>query len=527
MLQNHMRIKASIATKPTLNHYLKKSEATGTYSYRRAIPKDVRHKLGKREWNISLKTKSATVAKSKAHKLAAQHTEDIEIVRQYNVVLIRRDMGRDTESIQYQNYLKLQGIHPSQAPSILAPEHVKIDWLSKRDEEVEALEDYQANFWPEEDWTDPEAKLRVPEKYILIQEQINFVQGKDKKLIQHSKPSIRKLFHHYLGHLESKVQKNDRDRKSEVNAATRVMESFVASAVGKNIAKRYWDIPASAVTREQAEQWFNEQLLERKPQTVSREVSILNAIFNKGIVTFSDQDKELGPISPFKGLCAKAEKIYELKKETKQISNGDYRAFSPIELKQFLNLSELLNDEARLIVQIMLVTGCRLRDAMRRLIKEVQLDCDVPFIDFQYNKFGVLTKDSRPRQVPLHHSIIDPLTTYIAKLSDKSADAPLFPNYVQKPSDNVSQIVMKQIKKIPTRDSNLVVHSLRHTLQARFDACDPQVDYRDSAAIFGWRNKNIVGEQSKYIGPDDFKRRMLCINHAFAQEHWLVEYPNA
>ena len=86
---------------------------------------------------------------------------------------------------------------------------------------------------------------------------------------------------------------------------------------------------------------------------------------------------------------------------------------------------------------------------------------------------------------------------------------------------------MKQIKKIPTRDSNLVVHSLRHTLQARFDACDPQVDYRDSAAIFGWRNKNIVGEQTKYIGPDDFKRRMLCINHAFAQEHWLVEYPNA
>ena len=86
---------------------------------------------------------------------------------------------------------------------------------------------------------------------------------------------------------------------------------------------------------------------------------------------------------------------------------------------------------------------------------------------------------------------------------------------------------MKQIKKIPTRDANLVVHSLRHTLQARFDACDPQVAYRDSAAIIGWRNKNIVGEQAKYIGPDDFKRLEHCINRAFAQEHWLVEYPNA
>ena len=512
-----------------LKNYLKRSKTTGAYSYRRAIPDDVRNVLGKREWNISLKTKAHSVAKAKAQRLSVQHTEDIEVARLGKGRLVRTDTAKDAEAKSFLSLLMLEGIHPDQEPRISAPKHEQDEYIKKKQQLIEHLDELRfEHFSPIDNPNDPDAKPYISEDFKLLTEQVEFLQGKSKKALQRAKPSLQRILDKYLAKMASeKSHFGAREQKAEVVRATRIMRSFVEYTGGRRLAKRYWEMPASNVTVEQAENWLEEMLYQKKPQTVGREVTTINAIFNEGIRHFKDQDRELGPESPFKGLRQRCIKQHGIRIKTGALDKGDYRAFTPKELKEFINLLPKLNDQARLIVLISMVTGCRTNDARKTEVRDLNLGGEVPSIHFRDNQFGLNSKDSTVREIPLHESVIEPLRIYLSKLENTDPKAPLFPRYVSRSADALSQLLNKQIYKISTRDKRLVAHSLRHTLQARFDSCDPPVDYRYSAAIIGWKNKDMVGSQRDYVsGMEKLQLMLNDINRAMGQEIWLTEKSN-
>jgi len=61
--------------------YLKRHPKTGTYYFRRAVPDDIRHVIGKREFKVTLGTKDVGEAKRKAHEVALDVERKIEQAR--------------------------------------------------------------------------------------------------------------------------------------------------------------------------------------------------------------------------------------------------------------------------------------------------------------------------------------------------------------------------------------------------------------------------------------------------------------
>ena len=162
-----------------LKNYLKRSKTTGAYSYRRAIPDYVRNVLGKREWNISLKTKAHSVAKAKAQRLSVQHTEEIEVARLGKGSLVRTDTAKDAEAKRFLSLLKLEGIHPDQEPRISAPKHEQDEYIKKKQQLIEHINELRfEHYSPEDNPNNPDAKPYIPEGFILLTEQVEFLQGR-------------------------------------------------------------------------------------------------------------------------------------------------------------------------------------------------------------------------------------------------------------------------------------------------------------------------------------------------------------
>ena len=114
-----------------LKNYLKKSEQTGWYSYRRRIPAKLKDSFlnsdGKprgNEWKQALKTKSISIALKRAVEIndrfeqtkvkakARLKASEIPIV----------DLNKQQRLIRSAEFFRREGVHPDQAPTVNAPE---------------------------------------------------------------------------------------------------------------------------------------------------------------------------------------------------------------------------------------------------------------------------------------------------------------------------------------------------------------------------------------------------------------------
>ena len=146
-----------------LKNYVKKSEKNGWYSYRRRIPLKLKDSFlnsdGKprgNEWKQALKTKSISVALRRAVEI----NDRFEKTKAFAKANLKdKDTPKGLLSKQEQvmrsiEIFRREGIHPDQAPSVLAPKKEQMAWLKKRDKALWEISELHDELGVEEVWSD-------------------------------------------------------------------------------------------------------------------------------------------------------------------------------------------------------------------------------------------------------------------------------------------------------------------------------------------------------------------------------------
>ena len=123
-----------------LKNYVKKSEKNGWYSYRRRILAKLKESFLSSdsrphgsEWKQAIKTKSKSVAIKRAVEIndRFEQTKVFAKARLKDRENPEIDPSKQQRLIRTIEYFRREGIHPDQAPSVLAPKKEQEAWLKK------------------------------------------------------------------------------------------------------------------------------------------------------------------------------------------------------------------------------------------------------------------------------------------------------------------------------------------------------------------------------------------------------------
>jgi len=153
--------------------------------------------------------------------------------------------------------------------------------------------------------------------------------------------------------------------------------------------------------------------------TLDRAITILSAVFSSAILEY-----ELATTNPWLKLTAS---VGEKDVSTSEDRKNKRRSFTPDELRTYEAALANLNEEARLIGQLMIQTGCRTMEAGGLLVKDVRLDTNTAHIQIRFNRIRKLKTKNSVRDVPITGPLLDNLRDYLARHEATSPDAPLLP----------------------------------------------------------------------------------------------------
>ncbi len=263
----------------------------------------------------------------------------------------------------------------------------------------------------------------------------------------------------------------------------------------------------------------------RSVGTVGREVSTLSAIFSRAIAEYSTTDAQLqNNGNPFSRLRGELDKIDSDHVRTGQRQAVTSRAWTPDELASLEARLWMMNEEAELCTKLAMFTGARLKDVTGLMIDELKLDTEEnSYINFKHNTFRTISKDSIERRFPLYGDMLSDLKDYVSK-KDFSLHKKLTPRYAKHSgsSNSLSQLLnIKHIDKF-SKDPSLIMHGIRDTLQAKFDAA--QFANKVSGYLIGWKNQETVGMQSSYNKQGYPHKDLLeVIKKAHAISEWATQ----
>ena len=138
-----------------LKNYVRKSDANGWYSYRRRIPAKLKNSFLKsdgkprgNEWKQALKTKSISVALKRAVEIndKFEQTKVFAKARLKDQKNPEVDLSKQQRLIRTIEYFRREGVHPDQAPSVLAPKEEQEAWFKKRDDTLLDVRAWQHEF---------------------------------------------------------------------------------------------------------------------------------------------------------------------------------------------------------------------------------------------------------------------------------------------------------------------------------------------------------------------------------------------
>ena len=510
-------------------NYIKPSPKDGIYNYRRGIPKQYRGYFRKpdgsprgAEWKESLKTAS----KSTALVLAATVNRHFE----HTLMLAKAEQASEADASkgqkvkQFISAIKREGIHPEQAPTVLAPIKEQQEWQAK----LKDVLDYMYNDFENDALFDISGDPLDPtytpnENYYLLEDQINFLEGKgDANIKSRLRPTLASATEEYI---EQKVtrypDKADAETKSKLNRVLRVTNSF-ASFIGGGSVSNGMDEYLDQIERSQAREWMY-FLLEREGKrgsSVGRDMTILTAIYNLAVAEHSKETPDLRTdYNPFARLRTVAEEHHKEALRLGDIEDLSSRAWTPSEHDAFVERLGLMNTQLRLIAMLSIHTGARLKDTCGLRVDELCLATDEDsYIYYQANRNRKISKDSIERRVPLFGNVLSDLKSYVLDLDEGEEN--LFPRYVgSRQSDNASQVLnIKHLDTI-TKDKRFKMHGLRDTLSAKFLATN--VPNTLSAYLVGWRDRTTVGAQAEYQRSGYPQEQLL---KALKAAHDLVEW---
>ncbi|MBQ9353660.1 tyrosine-type recombinase/integrase [Phyllobacterium sp.] len=275
-------------------------------------------------------------------------------------------------------------------------------------------------------------------------------------------------------YIKAKVEGEDNE-KIKLQRVGRVAD-YMQTALGK-------DLPLDKLTRSHAREVIAHMLsLGISPATVHRYANDIRAIINYGITEF-----ELGNVAfnPFIKIEIKGLKT------TGKSDRDERNPFSPKQLEQTrARVIEHAGADLGIIWRLLEGTGARLSEIAGLEVQDVVVDgTATPHIDIRFNALRRLKNNASVRKVPLAG---DALAAATEALSGK-VDGPLFKRYGRdRGGDAASAALMKSVRKIVS-DKRVTVHSLRHNMQDRMIKAG--VSEHDRKLILGHA---INGEGNRY-----------------------------
>jgi len=511
-------------------NYLLASPRTGVFNYRRGIPAKYRKYFRKSdgslrgaEWKETLKTTS----KTKALVLAARINENFE----HTLMLAKAEhfAQLNTEKRkQIKDFIKnitRMGLHPEQAPSILAPEKVQMEWKAKQQDLLEELSDAQINFFDVSG--DSFDLIYTPtETFHLIQDQIDFLDGKgDAKIKSRLRPTLGSATEGYINDQVTRDPNSaDPEIKAKLNRVRRVTESFAMFIDGRSI-EGGMDTYLDYIKKDDARGWMYYQLESegKKGSSVGRDMTVLTAIFNWAVSEHGRDIPELRKdYNPFSGLRGKAEEHHDNAILAGEVKSRASRPWTPDELDAFIARFDSMNPQLRLIAMLSIHTGARLKDTCGLRIEELHLSTDEDsFLQYRHNRNRKISKESIERRVPLFGTMLSALKSYLASAAGDEDN--LFPRYCGKrQTNNVSAVLNNKHLDVIDKDPRLKMHGLRNTLSAKFMATSVTNDL--SGYLIGWRNKTTVGMQEEYQkGGYPHEQMLSALRSAHSAKVWGTE----
>ena len=249
----------------------------------------------------------------------------------------------------------------------------------------------------------------------------------------------------------------------------------------KNSQSQHWtkfvvltgDIPLTTLTREHAKAYRDHRLNTGvKAATVKREVSTLMAIVNKAFAELTINQK-----NPFEKLTIHKTAANESSKK---------QPYNRQEIQLLVTNALRLNDERRRIALVLALTGARVAEivGLRRTDVDLANEC----IQIASHPSRSLKTVASQRVLPLLPHSLNAIKTQLSEHDDEF----IFPTYANASnvkSDSASGVLNKWAKKV-VGSREKTMHSFRHSLRDQLRAvhCPNEV----SKAIGGWSESNDV-----------------------------------
>ncbi|MDO9639816.1 MAG: tyrosine-type recombinase/integrase [Pseudotabrizicola sp.] len=407
---------------------------SGSWQYRRRVPKDVAEVIAKREFKRKL-------GDSQRAALAAYPRYHAEVERE----IAEAKLGR----------ARTKGV----ANAKLSEREAYAEALRRRadlvaagasQDDLDIVADTLADKYPQ----DEDGPLGVPP---LDRYTINLLRDAPGK-IKAPEPTLGDALKLYL---KEHLNESHPDTDSRVvGLARRVIETAI-NAMGRDPA-------LSSIAREDARAVRDEMLDRVKVRgrgvggkvsaaTVSRELTIITAVINFAKVEFGLGDNVQNPFSRL---------------PVERVAKGQGRKASekrdplPVDVLKETRDRILANASPALahIWRLIEGTGCRIAEITGLRVEDVKVTGDLPHIRIEPHDLRSLKTESSRRQVPL---VGDALAAAQEALEAAEGELMLFPTYGRnRGSDAASASLMKHLRRVSV-DEKHVIHSLRHNMKDR------------------------------------------------------------
>ena len=250
------------------------------------------------------------------------------------------------------------------------------------------------------------------------------------------------------------------------------------------------DIPLTTLTREHAKAYRDHRLSTgMKASTVKRELNTLMAIVNKAFAELTINQK-----NPFENLTIH---------KTDDNASKEKEPYTRQDLTKLLSQARRLDDERRRIVIVLALTGARLAEIVGLRRKDVELiNKSIQIVSHQSRSLKTSVSE---RILPLLPMALEAIEK---QLSDHTDDF-VFSSYASKTevkADSASAALNKWAKTV-VNEPNRTMHSFRHAMrdQLRTVNCPSEV----SKAIGGWSEGNDASSSYGAGYELDMKRKWL------------------
>ena len=239
----------------------------------------------------------------------------------------------------------------------------------------------------------------------------------------------------------------------------------------KNLYIIFGDAPIEQLKRVEARNYVLTRLKSVKSASVARELSTINAVLN-----FVIREAELNIANPFSSIP-----IAGLGEDSK-----DRLPFTNDEHKKLIRACIDKQDEMRIILLLILITGMRVSEAIGLRVSDIKLEANVPHLTLEEYDYRTLKTKHSIRLVPIISEVQPILKAYITKLQTDI----LFPQY-NNGNEILNTLASNSLNKYIRSEgvNDKTCHSARHSIRDLLREADIPDSIIDE--IGGWSKQNI------------------------------------